>query len=328
MLGLAAGFFLFVPASGFSGDEPGFRWHDRIRQRIEERQHERATLQAEDLPHEEKKMAFDGRERTYLVHVPPMYDGTTTVPLVVVFHGGGGNAVNALRMSEMSARADEQGFISVYPNGTGRTRFLTWNVHNCCGYALTHHVDDIGFVRAMVAQLKKDYVVDPQRIYATGLSNGGMMSYKVGLELSDIFAAVAPVAGAMNTDEPHAEYPVSFIIFHGTDDRHVRYEGGKPYQQADRIMRVDKPVRYAVDFWVTRDHCPAPPAMEQSGSIEVERYSGCEAGTSVELYTIHGQGHAWPGGRNGIRYGNVDPPTDELRATDVMWEFFKNHPKK
>lgn len=323
-----------ISAAAAAEDQPSFfrqRLRERVREKTEARQNPGAgaeAVHAEDLPHEQKTLMIDGRTRSYLVHAPASRDEQTPVPLVIVFHGGGGNAKGALRMSEMSVKADEEGFIAVYPDGTGRGRFLTWNTYNCCGYALTHQVDDAGFIRAMIEQLKKDYAIDSRRIYATGLSNGGMMAYKMGLELSDIFAAVAPIAGAMNTDEPKAGHPVSVVIFHGTEDKHVRYEGGKPYQQADRHPRVDKSVRYALDFWARHDRCPAPSSVERSGNVEVEIYSDCEGGSAVALYTIHGQGHSWPGGRQGIRYGNVDPPTDELHATDVLWEFFESHPKQ
>ena len=193
--------------------------------------------------------AGNGVMRTFLIHVPPGLDKGRPVPLVVVFHGGGGNAMNAARMSGMSAKADSEQFLVAYPSGTGRgsSGLLTWNTWGCCGPALDQQVDDVKFVRAMVGMLEREYSIDAKRIHATGLSNGGMMAYRVGCEASDVFAAIAPVAGALDTDDCRPAAPVSAIIFHGTADKDVRYEGGKPVTAFDRHERVDKPVSYAVD---------------------------------------------------------------------------------
>src|SRR5208282_2572641 len=163
--------------------------------------------------------------RTYLLHLPPVYDGKRLLPLVIVLHGGGGNAPGAVRMTGFSEKADKGGFVVVYPNGSGRlkTRLLTWNSGNCCGYALDNNVDDVGFIRALIDELVKTRSIDPKRVYATGMSNGGMMTYRLGCELSDKIAAIAPVAGALSVENCQPTNPVSVIIFHGTADEHVLY---------------------------------------------------------------------------------------------------------
>jgi polyhydroxybutyrate depolymerase len=271
-----------------------------------------------------------GLKRHYVVHVPEAVAPGRPAALVVVFHGGGGNAANAARTSGMDARADREGFIVAYPDGTGRrpgaTALLTWNTWRCCGAALDNGVDDVGFVRAMVAAIRREHAIDARRIYATGLSNGGMMTYRVACEASDIFAAVAPVAGALDTDQCRPASPVSIVVFHGTADRHVPFEGGAPGTSIDRHHRVDNPVAYAIDVWKKRDGCEAAPARTRKGSVRHEAYA-CSGGTAVELYAIEGQGHAWPGGTKGMRNGNVDAPSTEISATDVMWDFFEAHPK-
>ncbi|HXZ48485.1 MAG TPA: PHB depolymerase family esterase, partial [Usitatibacter sp.] len=239
----------------------------------------------------------------------------------------GGNAANAARMSGMDAEADREGFIAAYPNGTGPLRniLLTWNTWQCCGRALEENADDVGFVRALVGQVERDYPVDRKRIYATGMSNGGMMAYRVGCELADVFAAIAPVAGALDTDDCRPAARVSVIAFHGTADQHVLFEGGAPRQSLDRHKRVDKSVAYAIDFWKRRDGCEGEPARRREGSVTHEAYS-CADGTAVELYAIEGQGHAWPGGEKGRP--TADAPTTEISATDLMWNFFARHPKR
>ncbi len=302
---------------------------ERIRERILERLQNQNSSQQEESADPKYYLSFGGIQRYYLLHVPSSYDGTKPVPLVIVLHGGGGKAEGAVRMADMDPRSDKQGFIVVYPNGTSpmKDRFFTWNSFLCCGYALQNKIDDVGFINALLDELEKNYSIDSTRIFATGLSNGGMMTYKLGCELSDRIAAIAPVAGALDTDDPDAAYPVSAIIFHGTADLHVLYDGGVPKKAFDKHPRTDKPVSYAVSYWVKRDGCSPTPKTEKFGSIIHDTYSGGIDGTEVQLYTIVGQGHAWPGGKPGIHNSNVDPPTQEISATDLMLDFFMKHPK-
>ncbi len=265
--------------------------------------------------------------RTYLLHLPPVYDGKRSLPLVIVLHGGGGNAPGAVRMTGFSEKADKEGFVVVYPNGSGRlkTRLLTWNSGNCCGYAMDKNVDDVGFIRALVDELVKTRSIDPKRVYVTGMSNGGMMTYRLGCELSDRIAAIAPVAGALNVENCQPADPVSVIIFHGTADEHVLYNGGEPVQKVDRHFRVDNSVSYAVSFWLKHNGCSETARRSEKGSIRTEIYSGGKDGAEVVLYTVNGGGHAWPGGQ---AYLLGSEPTKEISATDLMWDFFARHPKK
>lgn len=274
-----------------------------------------------------ESIRVDGRDRTYIVYTPDSYDAATPMPLVLVMHGGGGHAQNAQEMSEMNAVADQEGFIVVYPNGTGRFeyRLLTWNAaDNCCGYAHDEQVDDAEFLRELIGQLQEDYTIDPNRIYATGMSNGGMMSYKLACELSEMVAAVAPVAGAFNIADCQPTHPVSVIIFHGTDDQHVLYEGG-PSQESIDGPRTDQPVSAGVDFWTAHNGCTTEPISTEVGSIITDTYTDCSTGAEVTLVTIEGGGHAWPGGNRGSRLG--DEPTQEINASEVMWQFFESHPR-
>jgi polyhydroxybutyrate depolymerase len=277
---------------------------------------------------QEKTIEVGGRTRSYVLHVPPQYDGSVALPLVIVMHGGGGNAASGERMSGFSAKADREGFLVVYPNGNGRLRahLLTWNSGNCCGYARKENVDDAAFLRAMIAQIERELRVDPKRIYATGMSNGGMMSYKLGCEMADKLAAIGPVAGALNVEKCAPSQPVSVVAVHGMEDRHVRFEGGKPKVQADRAPRVDKSVAYAMEFWRKANGCTGAATKEKRGIVHEETYSGCRNGTEVKLYAIEGEGHTWPGGHAGR--AQADRPTRAFSATDALWEFFLAHPKR
>jgi polyhydroxybutyrate depolymerase len=270
-----------------------------------------------------------GVSRDYELHLPNGRAPSEPAPLVLVFHGGGGNAANATRMSGMNERADAEGFIVAYPNGSGPRPdvLLTWNAWKCCGPALDKNVDDVGFVRALVDDLARRYPVDRKRVYATGFSNGAMLTYRLGCELGDVFAAIAPVAGALDNYDCGTGPKVSVIAFHGTADKHILFGGGVPVTAFDRHKRADTGVQFAIDTWRKRDACAAEPKRERKASVIHTAY-GCADGTAVELYAIEGQGHAWPGGQKGRRFGNVDDPSTEISASDVIWEFFKAHPKK
>ncbi len=267
-----------------------------------------------------------GRVRAYTVHFPPALALERRYPLIIVLHGGGGNRHNAAQMSGMNALADQGNFIVVYPDGTGRLedKLLTWNAGNCCGYALDNNVDDVGFIRALIEKFERDPHINPKQIYVTGMSNGGMMAYRLACELADKIAAIAPVAGALNVEcKPTA--PVSVIAFHGMADQHVLFEGGVPIVQADPHPREDKSVAYAMNFWAQHNRCAAIPTRDERGNIVHDTYTNCANGTAVELYAIKGEGHTWPGGKSWL---GGDPPTQEISATKVMWEFFKQHPKR
>lgn len=287
----------------------------------------RAATQASWVGDVEGSMVFENRKRTYLLHFPPDYDGTVALPLVIVLHGGGGNARGVAEMTGFNAEADAGGFIVVYPDGTGALgdRILTWNSGNCCGYAMDHNVNDVGFIDALISKLESELRIDSDRIFATGISNGGMMTYRLACELSNRIAGIAPVAGALNVN-CNPSQPVSVIAFHGTADRHVLYNGGVPISKFDPHPRVDGSVTYAISFWVHRDRCSEIASRTSKGNVTGDAYSNCSNGTAVVLYTIVGGLHAWPGGQRGSTIG--DKPTNEISATHIIWEFFEQHPKQ
>ncbi len=272
-------------------------------------------------------LTHDGIERTYLLHLPSAYDGLRPTPLVLSLHGGGGNAESQRRVDRFDKLADEKGFIVVYPNGTtGRFQdaVLTWNGGTCCGYAAANRTDDVGFIRALIAELQSNYNIDPKRIYATGSSNGGIMSYRLACDASDLFAAIGPVAGTQNYDRCAPTEPVSLIHFHGTDDAHLPYDGGIG---DDSLTGVSyKSVDEALGFWLDFNQCDPAPATETFEDVRHDTYSGCSQGTAVELHTILGGTHAWPGS-DGPAWPGGDEPTHTISATETLWAFFAAHPK-
>lgn len=286
-----------------------------------------------------ESLQYDGQQRTYIVHLPSSYNSSNSYPLVLILHGGGGNARNAERMTGFSKKADEEGFIAVYPEGSGRFKriLLTWNGGFCCEYALEHNIDDVGFIRTLIEELVDEYSINTSMIYVTGMSNGAIMAYRLGAELSDIFAAIGPVVGSIGgkaTEDsplwviPDPDYPVSVIAFNGILDHRVPYNGGCPTANYTNGAYSYLSVNESIAFWVFHNNClPIPETnVSESGNIIVDTYRNVDNGTKVVLYTIANGGHAWPGGRKGTRHG--DEPTQEISATDIIWEFFKTHPKQ
>lgn len=242
----------------------------------------------------------DGRTRTFRVHVPPSYDTTSPTPLVVSFHGLTGTAAQQQGLSRMNELADEAGFVVVYPQGVSNS----WNAGTCCGTATSSNVDDVGFVDDLLDAVAAELCIDPARVYATGMSNGGHMSYRLACELADRFAAIAPVAGVdkNTTCAPARRIPI--MHFHGTLDLIVPYSGSLSSTAA----------------WAQRNGCRSTRTQVfANGDSACEAYDGCPAGAEVVLCTVDGGGHTWPGGQPVIGLGET---TNDLSATRAMWEFW------
>ena len=163
------------------------------------------------------KINFENQQREYKVYIPASVNFSKPIPLILCFHGGGGNANSQIKMTGMNKSADKHGFIVAYPDGTPSfmvENMKTWNSNNdCCGRANRINSNDVGFVRAIIAELKQKLYIDPDRIYATGMSNGGMMSYRLACELSDQIAAIAPVAGTLNITPCKPQRPCTCYSF-------------------------------------------------------------------------------------------------------------------
>lgn len=280
-----------------------------------------ATLFAQDV---EDTLMIYGRDRFYKTHLPIGFDYQKKYPVVFIFHGGLGNPDLIEKQTGFSQKADKEGFIVVYPYGTGSfdKKLLTWNTWNCCGYANKKNINDIDFISAVLKEIKSKYNIDDKRIYATGHSNGGMMCYLISCELSEQFAAVAPVAGCMfDTSMCNPESEVSLIIFNSTDDEHISYDCGIGEKSMVDIETI--PVEATVNMWVAKYDAFLMNKSESS-SFQKTSYKN-NNGIEIVLYKLTGGGHSWPGGEKIRRF--ADNPIKDVSATDLIWEFFKNNPK-
>jgi len=276
-------------------------------------------------------IAHRGLTRSYLVHMPT--ESATPLPLVINFHGGGGNGAGQQRFSGMDATSDRHLFIVVYPDGTGRMpRFLTWNAGTCCGSATVQQVDDVGFVRALVADLEKKTPIDRRRIYATGMSNGGMMSYRMAAEAGDLVAAVAPVAGSMTLVQFHPSRAVPILHIHSVDDPRALYNGGLGPPFPMTSSRVEHPpVEQQLRKWISFEKCSPDPVValrlvgskgsaDEGNTAKKYVYSPCANGSQIVLWKLTGSGHVWPGGHSHLER-LLGKPTDLFSANEEIWNF-------
>lgn len=254
-------------------------------------------------------MESGGVTREYRLHVPASYAAGTAVPLVLNLHGFASNALEQEILSGTSAKADAEGFLVVYPQALGSPP--TWRVGTLAGGD-----EDLAFIEDLLQALEGQYTIDPRRVYATGISNGGGMVHRIGCDLANRVAAIAPVSGAyLESSACSPARPMPVVAFHGTADRIVPYDGQGV---------VLPPVRDWAAAWAGRDACAAgPEVVFRNGEVTGEAWTDCAGGSEVILYTIEGRGHSWPGAD---LLPGLAIATRDIVATDAMWDFFVRHP--
>ncbi len=274
---------------------------------------------AQSIPDGQSTHTIDvgGVSRSFHVYRPAgLGDGA---PLVVMMHGGFGNGAQAERSYHWDGEADAGHFLVAYPDGLMRA----WNAGGCCGEPQRTDTDDVAFITAMVSAIEQRTPIDRARVYATGMSNGAMMALRLGCQ-TDIFAAIAPVAGTLLTDCSGAR-PTSVLQIHGTADERVPYNGGpgKAFT-ADGKARVDGPSVESVNAtWRGIDGCGQPNSTT-AGDVTTQT-AECADGRTVELIAVKGAGHQWPGGEPSPlaeRFGAMPAPSTAINATDTIWQFF------
>ncbi|MCX6854650.1 MAG: hypothetical protein NTV80_07065 [Verrucomicrobia bacterium] len=275
-------------------------------------------------------------QRRYRTYISAKYDAAKPTPIVIVYHGGGGNPESMIRLTGMNAKADEAGFIVVYPFGSGLDpeRMLTFNGGECCGYAMQRKIDDVAFTRALLDDLATVANVDANRVFATGLSNGGIMAHRVASELPDRIAAIAPVGGPLMMEAPNNKRPVSVMHFHGTADEYAPFKGGFGKGFGGNKGVTDfRSVGHTIQGWIKANGCKPeseitalPDKVADEMKSTRKTWSGGKEGCEVVLIEIAGGGHTWPGMKPTV--AQLGPSTMDFSANDLMCEFFQKHPLK
>ena len=263
-----------------------------------------------------------GLEREFLVHVPRTLAPGAAVPLVLALHGGGGDMEHMARddLYGLITKSDQAGFIAVFPNGFSRLRsgkIATWNAGNCCGAARDRNIDDVGFLRAVIAQVAAQAPVDRSRVFAIGMSNGGMMAYRLACEASDLLRGIMAVAGTDNTQTCSPARPAPVLHIHARNDDRVLFNGGAGAGARDPALVTDFiSVPATVAKWVRLNWAdPAATRLLTVPGATCERSAGT---APVQLCVTETGAHSWPGGTK--RRG--EEPSQAIRANDVMLVFF------
>lgn len=278
---------------------------------------------------ESSSIQSGGRERTYLIYVPDSYDGSKETPLVLAFHGDLGAAKEMDKLTHLSKIAKEKNFIVVYPDGVNHN----WNDGRA---KINASIDDVGFTRDLIAKLGSQYNIDRSAIFATGISNGGFFCNRLACEMSETFAAIAPVA-ALLCEAPAQNRvpakPISVLLMVGESDPLVPYNGGpisgSRFSGKGRCLSASA----SVDFWVRANGCSTTPTRTElpdknpsdKTRVRTETYSGGKEQSEVELVTIEGGGHTWPGGWQYLPTLAVGRTSRDIDGSEVIWNFFDSH---
>ena len=271
----------------------------------------------------------DGLERSYVTLVPATYEDGESAPLVLALHGGGGDAVRMCKLKGgVQELAEEGGFIVICPEGVenhwndGR-ELDKWRAH-------VEDIDDVGFLLSLIDHISEGYSIDPERIFVTGMSNGGKMSLRLACEAADTFAAAAPIIASLPADlDCQPSDPISILVMNGMEDPLVPWEGGQVHfyrQELGEALSTPD----TVAFWVSENGCDPTPVSEwlpdndigDKTRIKKEVYSKCDAQTSVVLFSVEGGGHTWPGGPQYLPAMIVGRVSHDLHAGEETWKFF------
>ena len=294
-----------------------------------------ARLRAQRAAGDLSQLTVGALTREYLLHVPADLPKNTTVPLVFVFHGGNGQALGTMNLTKFNEVADREKFLVVYPQGIGRS----WNDGRITQVSQAHrdNVDDLAFFDALLTEISKTHRVDAKRVFATGISNGGIFSHYLAENRAEKIAAIAPIVGGIavpfNENFKPAQ-PVSVLIIQGANDPLVPYGGGK-IAGGDRKDRGSViATTETIKLWVAANGCApsAAPSLlpdkdpKDECRTEVTQWKGGRGGSEVWLYRVQGGGHTWPGGLQYAPQFFIGKVTHDFGSGDI-WEFFKAHPK-
>jgi polyhydroxybutyrate depolymerase len=257
----------------------------------------------------------DGQDRRYQLERPASLPVHQPAPVVVVLHGGFGTGQGGIRHGRWLEAAERHGFVVLAPDGFRRT----WNAGDCCGPAARLNIADVAFLDAMVDDAAQRTALDLTLVYATGMSNGGMMAYRWACESRTRLRAIAPVAGTL-TFNGAPRTPVSLLHIHGTEDRNVLFLGGIGPRARDRGGQERPPVQYGLDVFIRANGCSPESSTRVDGAVTTTQWTGGRDDTTVRLIVVAGGGHAWPGGEQ--MHARLDEPSRALDATETICQFF------
>ena len=275
-------------------------------------------------------ITLNGLKRTFHLYIPSSYRSSTTHPLVIALHGGGGTGKKVDKLLGLNSLADQHGFMVVYPDAVDHH----WNdgrgVHKYRSHR--ENIDDVGFIAGMIDAIAGSYHIDRQRVYVTGASNGAMMSLRLGCELADKIAAMAAVIGSMPENlvaKCTPARPVPLLMINGTDDPLVPWEGGYVHVFRQKLGEIIS-VPQSAAFWAARNGCSPEPNItilpdtdpDDGTSVKKSIYRQCSDGADVVLYEIKGGGHTWPGGYQYLPEFLIGKTNRDLDATNTIWNFF------
>lgn len=282
----------------------------------------------------DNSIVVDGRERTYRLYVPKVFNGKQPVPLLIALHGQGGNGKSFEEKTTLGGfdkLAKKENFIIVYPESIEKA----WNDgrNDPYSYSAKQNLDDVHFISVLIDQLKEKYNIDSQRIFVTGMSNGGMMTFRLGGELSGKIRAIATVAASLPENLYKTLVPsnkISVLMIHGKDDPIIPWDGGDIRALRKNHGRVVS-IPQTETFWIKHNNCTLKtsktylPDVDKNDGTRVwkEEYANKEEGLRVVLYGIDGGGHRWPGGSGNPREKMVGKSSQDINACNVIWDFFK-----
>lgn len=323
------GFYIFPTPShaGFIRD----LIKDRVKSKLENQPAPTATISSEDKITKpgDYTISFSYKDhvRWYKIHIPKKYDPTKPTPLLFALHGGGGdmNTQAQDKFYKQISKSEAEGYVVVFPNGFSpfqSGKLATWNAGGCCAQARDQKIDDVGFIREIINKVKNQLNIDSQKIFSTGMSNGGMMSYRLACELSEVFKGIAAVAGTDNTFECNPKNPISILHIHAKNDDHVLFDGGLGPKAISKAAETEfTSVTKTIAKWVKINGCPETPqrVLTVKGAY-CDLYSPCKSKTEVKLCVTDEGGHSWPGGEKPRGGGS----SQAISANDILWDFFKS----
>lgn len=270
-----------------------------------------------------ESIVVDGLTRTYLLNLPPNYYEASDFSLVIALHGGGGSGEQFESSSLLTNKANAEKFIVVYPDGVQNPLGIrTWNAGNCCAYARDNNINDVKFISNLIDHLIANYKINPKKVYATGHSNGGMLTYRLACELSDKIAAFAPNASTMVLTQPcTVARAVPILHMHSMLDENVPYKGGVGIGPSGNY---NPPVDSTLNVFQQKDQCAnAAQVITDNSGYRFTKWSSCSGNVSIQYYLTKDGGHAWPGGLPGS--SNGDTPSTAIKANDLLWIFFQQY---